>query len=160
MEVEGIHYHIVGSLRERTRVGTLLNRLTAFIGFDNNFGIEIQSANCIEGCYQYLIHKNDSDKTPHDISEVITNIPQQEFITLMTTDYQDTTITQDRIEVIVNNAIRFDEKTIRVIVNYCEIARGIGATRCNCVSWALNNTIKQRVYELCYLHNIPVSDKY
>lgn len=160
METEGIHYHIVGVLKGRTRLGTILNRVVLHFGFDNPYGIEIACAGCIEGCYQYLIHKNDPDKTPHDISEVITNIPTEEFKTLMELDFTDNTITQSRINTIVNENIYFDNERLRVIINYREIAQGIGATRCNCVSWSLNNTIKQRVYELCYQHEIPIPDKY
>lgn len=160
MEIEGIHYHIVGQLKARTRIGTLLNRVVLHFGFNNPYGIEIACASCIEGCYQYLIHKNDKDKTPHDISEVITNIPLDEFKTLMEIDFTDNTITQARIDTLVDDNIIFDEVKLKVRINYRAIAQGIGATRCNCVSWALNNSIKQRVYELCNLHDVPIPDKF
>lgn len=164
MVVEGIHYHLVGNLKERTRLGTILNRLVKHMGFKDPFGIEIQCAGSIEGCYQYLIHKNDLDKTPHDIKEITSNIPAEELKTLMDMSFTDTTITQDRIDVLVNDNVRYvpASKTLPayISINYKEIARGIGATRCNCVSWSLNNTIKQRVIELCRLHRIPVPELY
>lgn len=164
LQVEGVHYHIVGTLKNRTRLGTILSRVVKHFNFDNPFGIEIATANSIEGCYQYLIHKNDKDKTPHDISECHTNIPAEEFQTLMELSFTDNTINQNRIDILINDNVNYHPATAYkpayISINYREIARGIGATRCNVVSWSLNNTIKQRVYELCRQYDIPIPDKY
>lgn len=159
MEVESIHYHIVGELKQRTRLGTLLNRIVNHFGFDNPFGIEIDTARCIEACYQYLIHKNDKDKTPHDLNEIVTNIPFEELKTIIETAI-DTSITADRLEVVLRSHIRFNEETLRVVVNYFGIMKDLGLGRINAISWGVNYGIKQIKIELYNLHGIQLPNEY
>lgn len=154
-EVESIHYHIVGELKERTRLGTFLNRVVAHFGFDNPFGIEIDTAKCIESCYQYLIHKNDKEKTPHEIEEIISNIDKEELKTIIDTA-MDTSITAQRLEFVLRSHIRFDNKSNRVKVNYFGIMKDLGLGRINAVSWGVNAGIKQIKYELYEEHNIDL----
>lgn len=158
-EIEGIHYHIVGELKERTRLGTFLNRACDYFNFDSPFGLEIDSARCIEACYQYLIHKNDKDKTPHDISEIVSNIPQEELKTIIETAI-DSSITADRLEYILRSHIRFNEDSLRVIVDYFGIMRDLGLGRINSISWGVNNGIKQIKIELYNAHNIQLPNEY
>lgn len=143
-EVEGVHYHLVGELKERTRLSTLLNRICSYFNFDNPFGVQVDSARCIEGCYQYLIHKNDKDKTQHDISEVVTNIDQDEFKTIIDIDNEGV-LTVDRIWYIVESNMRYDSLQKKVITNRKEIARSIGIGRLTyysmAISWAFQDTL-------------------
>lgn len=158
-EVEGIHYHIVGVLKDRTRLSTMLNRCVDFFNFDNPFGIQIQSATCIEACYQYLIHKNDKDKTPHEIEEIKTNIDHQELVTIIECAI-DTSITASRLEVVLRSHIRFDEKQERVVVDYFGIMKDLGLGRMNSISWGVNYGIRQIKLELYNIHHIHLPNEY
>lgn len=164
MEVEATHYHIVGELKERTRLGTLLNRVCAhflpwYDNFNNPFGIELDTARCIEACYQYLIHKNDKDKTPHDISEIVSNIPKEELRTIIETAI-DTSITASRLEQVLRSHIRFDDERLRVVVDYFGIMADLGLGRINAISWGVNNGIKQIKIELYNAHGIQLPCDY
>lgn len=55
-------------------------------GYTDPFGIEIDNAKYLECCIQYLIHKNDSDKTPHTIEEIFTNITREELKIIIDSD--------------------------------------------------------------------------
>lgn len=82
-----IHYHIVLNAKDkRKRLSTHLEDLRSFMGFKDNNGIEIDKYRSYESALQYLIHKNDPQKTQHDISEIITNIDKDELKTLLTID--------------------------------------------------------------------------
>ena len=80
-----IHYHIIMNAKDtRKRLSTHLNDLSTFFGFKNNDGIEIDKYRSWESGLQYLIHKNDKQKTQHDINEIITNIDADELKTYLT----------------------------------------------------------------------------
>lgn len=82
-----IHYHIVMNAKDtKKRLSTHLNDLCDFFGFDNANGIEIDKYRTYESAIQYLIHKNDSSKTKHDVEEIITNINSEELKTLISID--------------------------------------------------------------------------
>lgn len=159
MKTEGIHYHIVGELKERQRLSTLLNKICYHFAphygeFETPFGIELDTAKCIEACYQYLIHKNDKDKTPHKIEEIVTNIPAEELKTIIDMDFNDTAVTAKRLEVVLRSYIRYDSQLERVIVNYFGIMNDLGCGRINAFSWCLNAGIKQISNELYAQHGI------
>lgn len=142
-EIEGVHYHIVGTLPTRKRLATMLNVVADFFKFDNTNGIEIDKCNCLEGAYQYLIHKNDEEKTPHKLEEVVTNIPNEEFKALMESHFTDTSITADRIYSLVLANVRYDYQANKCRVDYVNIAREVGITRLQCISWILQKIIEQ-----------------
>lgn len=82
-----IHYHIVMNAKDkRKRLSTHLEDIRSFFGFKNNDGIEIDKYRSFENALQYLIHKNDKDKTQHSIDEIITNIDKDELTTFITCD--------------------------------------------------------------------------
>lgn len=101
-EVESVHYHIVAKAKAKQRISTILNDIQSFFGFENQFGIQVEPYKSLEGSLQYLIHRNDKDKTQHDISEVIHNFNKDEFVTLMTTEND--TLTIDRLIVLINQS--------------------------------------------------------
>lgn len=157
--VEGVHYHIVGELKERQRLNTLLNKLCYHFApyyeqFENPFGIELDTAKCIEACYQYLIHKNDKDKTQHKLEEIQSNIPAEELKTIIDMDFNDTAITARRLEVVLRANIRFDNEHLKVIVNFFGIMNDLGTGRINAYSWCLNAGIRQIKNELYAEHGL------
>lgn len=82
-----VHYHIVMNAKEkRQRLSTHLENISSFFGFKDNNGIEIDKYRSYESALQYLIHKNDSQKTQHNISEIHTNIDKDELTTLISLD--------------------------------------------------------------------------
>lgn len=81
------HYHIVLNAKDkRKRLSTHLEDIRSFFGFKDNNGIEIDKYRSYENALQYLIHRNNPEKTQHDISEIITNIDSEELKTLITCD--------------------------------------------------------------------------
>lgn len=86
-EKESIHYHIVGNFKaSKVAFSTRLNDIVAFFKFDNAFGIEIDMYKSLENSIQYLTHKNQPEKTPHNVSDIITNIEKSEFDLLYESD--------------------------------------------------------------------------
>lgn len=80
-----IHYHIVMNAKDnKKRLSTHLNDISSFFGFRDNNGIEIDKYRNLESALQYLIHKNNPEKTQHDISEIITNFGNDELTTYIT----------------------------------------------------------------------------
>lgn len=94
--VEGIHYHIVITLYKATRLSTTLTSICDYLEI-TPFGVEIDKTNNLEGSLQYLIHKNDKQKTQHDISEVIHNWETSEFLTIMNSDANNGALTLERL---------------------------------------------------------------
>lgn len=88
-EIEKVHYHIVmNSQFKEKRLSTHLNDLVNFFGFKNEIGISIEKYVDYAKALQYLTHQNFPEKTPHDKSEIITNIEKSEFDSLMDTNTQ------------------------------------------------------------------------
>lgn len=80
-----IHYHLVGNLKKKyskRRLITTLNQCVKAIGEDNGIGIQIEEYGSLEGCVQYLTHKNIPVKTQHNKNEIIHNFSQKVFDTL------------------------------------------------------------------------------
>lgn len=84
-EVEGTHYHIVINMSNRHQKIHILNDIVKTFGFDNPFGIEVDTYDTFEGCLQYLTHQNEPKKTPHNRSEIITNIDDDTFNSILDT---------------------------------------------------------------------------
>ena len=135
-EVESVHYHIVGDfITSKTPLSTRLNTIVKFFGFDNANGIEIEQYRTFEGSLQYLTHKNQSEKTPHDKSEIIHNLSESDFNILYDAD--------------VGNVVTFD-----LIFTICAQANniidvikeiGLGNYRMyRQVIWDVWNTINER----------------
>lgn len=82
-----IHYHIVLNAKDkRKRLATHLEDIRQFFNFKDCNGLEIDKYRSYESALQYLIHKNDKEKTQHDISEIITNIDNDELLTYISCD--------------------------------------------------------------------------
>lgn len=138
-EIEGTHYHIVGNLKEKARLSTTLNRIQTYFRFENPFGLQIQKYATLEGSIQYLIHKYDKDKTPHEVSEIVSNIEKEELKTLL--DSENTALSVDRLWFIVESNCRFDSRAAIIRINRKEIIRALGLNNfCSkhlAVEWAI-----------------------
>lgn len=85
-EVEGVHYHLVLEYREgKVAFSTRLNTICKWFGFDNSNGLQIDKIGSLSKCLQYLIHKNNAEKTPHKVEEIIHNYDPNEFKIYMET---------------------------------------------------------------------------
>lgn len=127
-EVEGVHYHIVINMINRHQKIHILNDLVKTFNFSNAFGIEVDTYDTFEGCLQYLTHQNEPKKTPHERSEIITNIESDTFNSILDTPLATSLTSTSLVGYIkqCNNAVElmtllglgtFDHylKTIRVI---------------------------------------------
>lgn len=73
-----VHYHIVGCAKKaRTPLSTHLNDIVKYFRFDNANGIQIDKYDNFVSAIQYLVHKNNPEKTQHNIDEIVTNIPKE-----------------------------------------------------------------------------------
>lgn len=96
--VEGKHYHIVmNAIHKDKRLSTHLNDLCSYFGFTDNNGICIEKYGSYEGSLQYLLHKNNPEKTQHDISEIVTNIDKGDLQTYISVDLQSQDVNFDYI---------------------------------------------------------------
>lgn len=85
------HYHICGrSNKSKTRLSTHLEDLVKFFKFENNHGIEIDKYDNYVKALQYLVHKNNPEKTQHKVSEVITSFEDQDFANIMASESGET----------------------------------------------------------------------
>lgn len=97
-EVESKHYHIVMKAQNGDkRLSTHLNDIVSYFGFDTPDGICIEKYDSLEGSLQYLIHKNNPEKTQHKVDEIITNIDKGDLNTYLTVDLQTNEINFDRV---------------------------------------------------------------
>lgn len=88
--VEGCHYHIWAHVRDKgVAKSTHINAIQKAFKFDTDDGICIeQIANKILAM-QYLIHKNNPEKTPHKVDEVVSNIDKDELNLMFTSETGD-----------------------------------------------------------------------
>lgn len=86
-QVIPVHYHYVGiALKNKTPMSTFLNDLSKTLKTDN-VGIEFDSFAFLEKALQYLIHRNNPEKTQHEIKEVIySGWSKEEIDTFITCD--------------------------------------------------------------------------
>lgn len=110
-----VHYHIVGDYKtKQVRFSTRLNEICTYFRFDNANGIEIDQYNTFENCLQYLTHKNQSEKTPHDKSEIHHNLDNTDFDILYNAD--------------VGNVVTFDMlfNSVMQANNIIEVIKSVG----------------------------------
>ena len=89
-EIEGAHYHIVGIAKKvKTPLKTHLNDLVKYFRFDNANGIEIDKFDNLTLSIQYLIHKNNPEKTQHSFDELIYKWDKDELLMHITTEQTD-----------------------------------------------------------------------
>lgn len=86
-EIIPVHYHIVGNAKKvKTPLSTHLNDIVKYFRFDNSNGIQVDKYDNFVSAIQYLVHKNNPEKTQHKVSEVITNISKEEYDLYMTSE--------------------------------------------------------------------------
>ena len=99
-EQEGKHYHLVLVYNTAKRLSTFLNELCDLFMLPNANGIEISKTTSEVKSYQYLIHKNNPEKTQHKVGEIISNVPLSELTTIMDSE-DDSCVTFDYIMKII-----------------------------------------------------------
>lgn len=76
-----VHYHYVGNSKKRDqRLSTSMNNLAKYLKCDIK-GLSFDKYNNLDLSIQYLIHKNNPEKTQHDIKELLYNGWSEEDIT-------------------------------------------------------------------------------
>lgn len=89
--VEGTHYHIVGNAKKvKTPLSTHLNDLIRFFKFDSANGIQIDKYDNYISAIQYLIHKNDLQKTQHNFNEIHSSIDINDLKLIVTSESEQT----------------------------------------------------------------------
>ena len=85
--VEGTHYHIVGiSKKKKTPLNTHLNDIVKFFRFDDSNGIQVDKYDNVVSAVQYLIHKNNPEKTQHKFEEITYKWDKEEFMLMMSSE--------------------------------------------------------------------------
>lgn len=86
-----VHYHFVGeSSNNRRRLLQDMNDFADYMGIDTN-GLQWDGYKSQTLALQYLIHKNNPEKTQHEAKEVIlAGMSEEEYLTLLTCDSEQT----------------------------------------------------------------------
>lgn len=80
-----LHLHLIFTLKKRTRKSTIINALAKTTGV-NPLAVSVQKATSFEGCMQYLIHLNDSDKFQYSREDLVTNLEPEELEMVLTSN--------------------------------------------------------------------------
>ena len=102
-EIIPVHYHYVGNCTRRDiRLSTLINELSTALKCDKQC-ISADKYNSLELSLQYLIHKNNPEKTPHKLEEIkFKGWTLEELKTFITAD--STGINFDRVYNVCKNS--------------------------------------------------------
>ena len=98
---EDEHLHLVGILKKSILLSTTLNSFCEFLDI-KTLGVEIDKCNSVEGSIQYLIHKNDPQKTQHKKDEIVSNYDRKDLDSILETDCYN--ITPQRLRDMVKKA--------------------------------------------------------
>lgn len=86
-QVEGCHYHIVGvAKKKKTPLQTHLNDLVRFFRFKDPNGVQIDKYENVVSAVQYLIHKNNPEKTQHKFEDITYKWDKEEFMLMMSSE--------------------------------------------------------------------------
>ena len=133
-EIIPIHYHIVlNAIDKNKRLSTHLNDIAKFFDFDNLNGVEIDKYRSLESALQYLLHKNDKDKTQHKFEEIVSNFNKDELLNYITCDVS--TLTFDFVYSLCKSSN-----------NIIEVIRGLGLgnfQRYRATIWDIWNELKK-----------------
>lgn len=121
-EIEGKHYHLVAVYKKNQRLSTRLNDIVAFFGFPNPFGIQIDKTISNSQSIQYLIHKNNPEKTTHSMDEIVCNYDRGELKCIIESDHNDT-ITFDYLITILSEENNIADVIRRVGLQYFKVYR-------------------------------------
>lgn len=100
-EIKTKHVHIlIFNNNERVRFSTMINKLAELLNV-NPLAISIDKIISLNGSIQYLIHKNDLDKTQYDIADIQHNLDIEELELYLNTKNE--SLTSDRIIQVVRS---------------------------------------------------------
>lgn len=81
-KLKTLHIHLCFRLKKRVRKSTLINKVSSLCEV-SPFAVTLDGATSFEGCFQYLIHKNDPQKFQYSFDEVRTNLTEGEIDIIM-----------------------------------------------------------------------------
>jgi len=113
--VEGCHYHIWAHVRDKgVAKSTHINAILKAFKFDTDDGICIEQIANKVLAMQYLIHKNNPEKTQHEVKDVVSNIDKDELNLMFTSD--------------TGEVVSFDliYTLCRVSTSICQIIKALG----------------------------------
>lgn len=116
------HIHLIIYNGPRKRMSTMINELSDYINV-NPFAISIEKVVSLEGCIQYLLHKNDIEKWQYNINEIITNIEKKELELLLNSE--NGSLTFDRLFQIIRHSKNKTEVIEKIGLSYYRMYRGI-----------------------------------
>ena len=118
--VEGVHYHIVGiSLKRKTRLSTHLEDIVKYFRFDDANGIQVDKFDNPVSAVQYLIHKNNPEKTQHTFEEVVYKWDKEEFMLMMSSE-QTEIISYDMVYSVCKQSDSICQVIHSIVLRYLE----------------------------------------
>lgn len=85
------HFHIVAEFPSSKRLSTFLNLLSGELCC-NPLSISVEKCRSFEGSFQYLVHKNDSDKFQYSPADISCNFNEDTFQMFMCAEAEELTI--------------------------------------------------------------------
>lgn len=99
--LKSLHIHFVADLTKSTRMSTTLNSLAQVCSV-NPFAVTIEQYTSFDSCIQYLVHRNDPEKTQYCAYLITSNISWVDLKTLLQTDVD--VVDAERIYAVVSSA--------------------------------------------------------
>lgn len=116
------HIHIVLFNAPRKRLSTYINEIADNLNI-NPLAVQIEKAVNLEGCIQYLIHKNDIEKWQYSINEIKTNIDKKDLELFLNTE--NGCITFDRLFQIIRHSKNKSEVIDKIGLSYYRMYRSV-----------------------------------
>lgn len=116
------HIHCVLFNAPRKRLSTYINEISDYLKI-NPFAIQIEKAVNLEGCIQYLIHKNDIEKWQYTVDEIHTNIDKKDLDLFLNTE--NGCITFDRLFQIIRHSKNKTEVIDKIGLSYYRMYRSV-----------------------------------
>lgn len=111
------HFHVWAECRTTRRISTYINKIAEGVGL-STLCVSVEVAQSMEGCVQYLIHKNDSDKHQYPRNSIMSNLESSEIDLVLEGDNEPWSV-----DYIVN--------TWKACRNKAEFVKKIGLSRFN-----------------------------
>lgn len=116
------HIHFVATMVKRKRLGTYLNDISEETGL-NPFAITISKYTSFEASFQYLVHRNDTDKVQYAPYMVHTNMPKDEVKVLLAEEA--TALDLERLGEVIAKSETKTEVCKKIGLYYYRLYRGV-----------------------------------
>lgn len=84
-ELKTLHVHFVADLKKSTRLRTTLNSIADVCGVCT-LAVSIEQYTDFDGCVQYLVHRNDEDKTQYCAYLITSNMAWKDLLATINAD--------------------------------------------------------------------------